>query len=106
MKTNKSRTINLLTFLIIFLLIISYWELTQARKSISSKKTIVKHNTIHKTIHKHSNKQPTKIPQQNQRQSQPKPYNYTYQLLQNIQPLKTIKRQLKANMIRDESQSS
>ncbi|CAH8614055.1 unnamed protein product [Schistosoma curassoni] len=105
MKTNKSRTINLLTFLIIFLLIISYWELTQARKSKSSKKTIVKHNTIHKTIHKHSNKQPTKIPQQNQRQPQPKPYNYTYQLLQNIQPLKTIKRQLRTNMIRDESHS-
>ncbi|CAH8596301.1 unnamed protein product [Schistosoma intercalatum] len=84
---------------------INYWELTQARKSKSSKKTIVKHSTIHKTIHKHSNKQPIKIPQQNQRQPQPKPYNYTYQLLQNIQPLKTIKRQLRTNMIREESQS-
>ncbi|CAH8614917.1 unnamed protein product [Schistosoma margrebowiei] len=106
MQTNKSRTISLLTLLIILLLIINYWELIQARKSKSSTKTIVKHNTIHKTtINKHSNKQPTIISQQNQRKPQRKQYNYTYKPLQNIQPFNAIKRQLRTNMIRDESQS-
>ncbi|CAI2732536.1 unnamed protein product [Schistosoma spindalis] len=105
MKTNQLRTINLLTCLIIFHLIINYWDLTQARRSTSSRNTIVKHNTIHKTIHTHSYRQPARIPQHNQQQQIPKQYNSTYNYLQNIQPLYTIKRQIKGDKIREESQS-
>ncbi|CAH8630886.1 unnamed protein product [Schistosoma rodhaini] len=105
MQTSKSRTITLLTFLIILILIISYWELAQARSSKSSRKTVVKHNTVHKTVQKSSTKPPTKVPQRNPKQPVPKKYNSTYNLPQITRPFNAIKRQIRGNMIREEFQS-
>ncbi|CAH8632011.1 unnamed protein product [Schistosoma rodhaini] len=105
MQTSKSRTITLLTFLIILILIISYWELAQARSSKSSSKTVVKHNTVHKTVQKHPNKPPTKVPQRNSKQPATKKYNSTYNPPQIKRPLNPIKRQIRGNMIREEFQS-